>query len=204
MNSDHSISVWLNSLEHNDDEAAREIWNKFHKRLIGVAMKRLRGSPNRGADADGVVNEAFASFFRRFENGNYPNLKDRDGLWRLLLTITENKVRYQMRHDLAKKRGAGRVRGESVFKSPAEASVNAGFDRLASAEPTAEEVATFNDTFTDLLHRLTDEQREVAILRMQSYSTLEISKRLDRSMATVERRLRQIREAWSNVESIPD
>lgn len=197
MSNDNSITGWLKSLENNGDEAAQEIWNKFHKRLVAVAMRRMRGAPGRLADGDDVVNDAFATFYRRFDNGEYPDLKDRDGLWRLLLTITENKARRQMRHDLADKRGAGQVRGESVFLSGNEPKLASGFDRFAGIEPTPEDAVILNETLNELLGHLTAEQREISMLRMQAYSNQEISERMKLSIATVERRLRQIRENWS-------
>ena len=79
MSNEHSVTIWLHALrQEKDTQAAQELWNRFQKRLIGVAMRQLKTN-NRMADADDVVNDAFASFCHRFEAGQYPDLKDRDG-----------------------------------------------------------------------------------------------------------------------------
>lgn len=200
MKNDHSITSWLNELKgHHDTDAAQQIWNRFQKRLIGVAMRQLRGSVQRMADGEDVVNDAFASFYRRMESGQYPALVDRDGLWRLLLTMTENKARKQLRRELAQKRGAGNIRGNSVFMSASTSENNGGFERLASTEPTPEDAVCLQESLSELLDRLTDEERQVALLRMQAFANTEIAEQTGFSLATVERRLKHIREKWSDL-----
>lgn len=201
MSNEHSISDWLQALRDGSDaEAAQEIWNRFQKRLIGVALKQLRFTAKRTADGEDVVNEAFASFYRRIENGEYPDVKDRDGLWRMLLTITENKARKQLRRELAAKRGAGKTRGDSIFRSSPNPADWAGFEQIASTDPTPDDVMMLRDTMSDLFDRLSDEERTIATLRMQSYSNAEVSQETDLSLATVERRLKKIREKWSELD----
>ncbi|QDU81189.1 RNA polymerase sigma factor [Polystyrenella longa] len=197
MSDDHSVTNWLHALrEENNNDAAQEIWNRFQKQLIGVATRQL-GTNNRMTDADDAVNDAFASFCSRYEEGQYPDLNDRDGLWSLLLTMTENKARKQLRRELADKRGAGNVRGDSIFYSPTKGDGQGGFDRIASVEPSPEDVLTLKESMEELMGKLTDEECEIALLRMQAYANTEIAEKTKHSLATVERRLKQIREKWS-------
>jgi hypothetical protein len=41
----------------------------------------------RAADEEDVVQDAFHSFFRGVSAGRFPQLNDRDNLWRLLVAI---------------------------------------------------------------------------------------------------------------------
>ena len=56
---------------------------------------------------------AFHSLCDRVGRGQFPQLADRDDLWRLLVTITARKVISAVRHQTRQKRGGGRVVGES-------------------------------------------------------------------------------------------
>ena len=47
-----------------------------------------------------------------------------------------------------------------------------------------------------MLDKLDDEMRPVVYLRMDGYTNEEISQRLNRSLATIERRLRLLRDQW--------
>lgn len=198
----NSVTGWLHSLRDGDEAAAEKVWERFFHRLVTAAARQLRRGVNRVADEEDVAVDVFDSFCRRIQTGAYPNLSDRDELWRLLLTITENKARNQIRHERAQKRGAGGVRGDSVFYARAESANAPGFDRFSSIDPTPEDVAIMDETMTELLDRLTDEQREISIQKLQGYSNREISMNVALSVATVERRLRQIRTQWSDL--VPD
>ena len=56
---------------------------------------------------------AFHSLCERVGRGQFPQLADRDDLWRLLVTITARKVISALRHQTRQKRGGGKVVGES-------------------------------------------------------------------------------------------
>ncbi len=186
--------------ENRDGDAAQALWEKFHRRLLGVAARQLGGNARGVGDADDVVNDAFASFYRRVEQGEYTAVNDRDGLWRLMLTITENKAKKQLRRELAQKRGAGKNRGDSIFYSSPQSEAGGGFDRFAASEPTPDDVAVLQETMAELLALLTDDEREIAIMRMEAWSNTDIADRRSLSLATVERRLKKIREKWSELE----
>ncbi len=203
MRDDHSVTNWIHVLrETNDGDAAQALWEKFQKRLLGVAARQLGGNVRGAGDADDVVNDAFASFYRRVEHGEYTAVNDRDGLWRLLLTITENKAKKQLRRELAQRRGAGKNRGDSIFYSSPQSEAGGGFDRFAAAEPTPDDVAVLHETMAEMLALLTEDEREIAIMRMESWSNTEIADRRSLSLATVERRLKKIREKWSELEIV--
>ena len=86
------VTLWIGQLQAGDPAATRPLWDRYFHRLVGLARKRLRGSPRRAADEEDVALSAFASFCRGVEHGRFPRLEDQDDLWRLLVTITARKA----------------------------------------------------------------------------------------------------------------
>ncbi len=59
---------------------------------MALARTGLRGAARRVADEEDAALSAFDSFCRRAAQGQFPDLKDRDGLWALLVVITARKA----------------------------------------------------------------------------------------------------------------
>jgi len=68
--------------------------------LVGLARTKLHGSPRRVADEEDVALSAFDSFCRNAAQGRFPQLFDRDGLWKLLVLLTARKAAHQRRDEL--------------------------------------------------------------------------------------------------------
>jgi DNA-directed RNA polymerase specialized sigma24 family protein len=114
-----------------------------------------------------------------------------------LVTITERKAINQWRKQARRKRGGGRVRGESVFLQRVGSGIEPTIDQVAGQEPTPELAAMVAENFQGLLDCLdSDELREIALLKLQAFTNNEIAEAIDRSLPTVERRLRLIRDTW--------
>jgi RNA polymerase sigma factor (sigma-70 family) len=196
MSSHSSVTLWLDQLREGDSHAAQRLWERYWSRLIGVAHARL-ASPRSGlADEEDVAQEAFDAFFRAARAGRYPQLEDRDDLWRLLVRITENKA-----HDLIKgenrlKRGNGRLRG---LASPENGSSSAApLSQHASPEPTPEFAVEAMDEFRRLLGMLGDDElQRIALMKMEGYTREEIARESGCVPDTIGRRLRLIRAIWS-------
>src|SRR5262245_26456883 len=105
MSSEGSVSRWLGGLQEGDDGAIRQLWDRYFHRLIALARARLRSAPLRAADEEDVALSAFDSFCRQAEQGRFPNLADRESLWRVLAVITTRKAAHQMRDEARLKRG---------------------------------------------------------------------------------------------------
>ena len=88
MPTDDAVTVWLGRLRAGDAAAARPLWDKYFHRLVALARARLRSAPRRAADEEDVALSAFDSFCRNAEAGRFPDLTDRDSLWRLLAAFT--------------------------------------------------------------------------------------------------------------------
>src|SRR5262249_56241354 len=83
------------------------LWERYYRRLVGLARKRLLSARRRAADEEDIVQNAFHSFFRAAAQGRFPHLDDRASLWRLLGVITANKALRQLEHEHRLKRGGG-------------------------------------------------------------------------------------------------
>src|SRR5919198_391675 len=102
-----SVTRWLGPLLAGDPAAAQQLWERYFRRLVGLARTKLRGAPRRAADEEDVALSAFDSFCRHAERGRFPQLDDRHDLWRLLVTITARKALYLIRDEHRLKRGGG-------------------------------------------------------------------------------------------------
>lgn len=196
MASDESVSQWLQLLQEGESAAAQPLWERYFRRLVGLARVKLRDQPRRVADEEDVALSAFASFCRGAEAGRFPQLSDRDDLWRLLVTVTERKALNLVRDQNRQKRGGGAVQGESALH-PCDASTPRGLDTVAGREPTPEFAAQVAEQCRRLLELLDDnELRSIAIWKMECETVPQIADRLGCAVTTVERRLRLIRRIW--------
>jgi RNA polymerase sigma factor (sigma-70 family) len=194
MSSQGSVTYWIDALQTGDPAAAQQLWQRYFPRLVGLARARLQGASRRAADEEDVALSAFDSFCRRAAQGHFPDLKERDGLWALLVVLTARKATELLRHDHRMKRGGGMVRDESALQPAEGDSGPAGLDDLPGNEPSPLEAALLAEEVETLLARLRDPAlRQVAVWKLEGYTNAEIATRLGCSEPTVERRLALIR-----------
>jgi DNA-directed RNA polymerase specialized sigma24 family protein len=199
MTSNGSVTYWINQLKAGDAAAAQPLFERYFGPMMRLARARLQGRPGRGVDEEDVALSAFASFCRGADQGKFPQLKDHDNLWRLLVVITSRKAADERQRARRKKRGGGAVRGESAFLDNQSAGEERGIDQVIGPEPTPQFGALMADEFQRLLARLNDDTlRAIALWRMEGYSNDEIAAKLDRDLRTVERKLRLIRSLWQD------
>jgi DNA-directed RNA polymerase specialized sigma24 family protein len=197
MPADPPISHWLSDLK-TDDAAAQGLWENYFQRLVALARRKLPANARRVADEEDVALSAFNSFCDGVRRGRFPQLSDRDDLWRLLVVITARKAQAHARLQTRLKRGGGQVRGESVFAATDGGPEGAGMGQVAGAEPTPEFTAEVADQCRRLFGLLEDEGlRAIASLKMEGYTVDEIAAKIGRSRRSVLRRLELIRELWS-------
>jgi RNA polymerase sigma factor (sigma-70 family) len=198
MSSTGSVTTWIGQLQAGDRAAAQHLWERYFPRLVGLARKKLRGVRCRAADEEDVALSAFDSFCRAAEQGRFPRLSDRDELWAVLVCITARKSLDLRDHERRKKRGGGRVEGESVLDGLlGDEDRAAGIAQVVGSEPTPELAAQVAEEFRRLLERLpTEELRSIALWKLEGYTNAEVARRLDCAEVTVERRLQVIRAVW--------
>ena len=194
MSATGSVVSWLARLREGDAGAAQHLWEQYFARMVGLARKRLRGARRREADEEDVALSAFDSFCRGAEQGHFPDLRERNNLWRLLVNITARKALHLLARQGRLKRGGGKLRGESALLEAAE---GGGIEAVVGNEPTPEFAAQVAEEYQRLISQLGDEQqRAIAVWKMEGHTNEEIAARLGIALATVERRLRLIRKTW--------
>ncbi|MGA2618141.1 MAG: ECF-type sigma factor [Thermoguttaceae bacterium] len=191
-----SISQWILGAKEGQSQAVHALWGRYFERLVLLARQRLAALPRRAADEEDLALSAFATFCRAAEEGRFPDLADRDDLWRLLITITAQKAIDRARHDGRAKRGGGRVRGESALAFGHPGDTTHGLDQVVGDSPTPEFAATMADECARLLGQLDDDLQQIALAKMEDFTNQEIAGKLDCSVSTVERSLRLIRKIW--------
>ncbi len=92
MSADNSVSRWLEGVREGNDADVQKLWDRYFQRLVRLASARLPGHVRRMSDEEDLALSAFHSFCDRVGRGQFPQLVDRDDLWRLLVTITTRKV----------------------------------------------------------------------------------------------------------------
>ncbi|MCO6455182.1 MAG: helix-turn-helix domain-containing protein [Pirellulaceae bacterium] len=191
--SEGSVTVWLDSLKRGDDEAARQLWNRYFARLVGLARSRLAAAPTRLADEEDAALSAFDSFCRGAEQGRFRQLEDRDDLWQLLVVLTVRKILDQRNYERRQKRAARHADGELAA---AELTLEQ-WDQVLGGEPTPEMAAIVAEEFSRLMGRLEDaELRSIALLKMEGYTNQEVAEQLGCARRTVQRRLQLIKTLW--------
>jgi DNA-directed RNA polymerase specialized sigma24 family protein len=197
-----SITGWLGNLKEGDQAAAQPLWERYFSKLVTVARAKLRRMRRMTADQDeeDAALSAFNSFCAGAARGKFPQLADRDDLWRLLVVITARKAMAQASREKRQKRGGGRVVEEAVlFAHSIEGNDGsiAGLERIAADGPTPEFAAMMAEEYSRLLNALDDDGlRHVAVSRMEGYNNDEIAEQLGCARRTVARRLDLIRKTW--------
>jgi DNA-directed RNA polymerase specialized sigma24 family protein len=143
------------------------------------------------ADEEDVALSAFDSFCRNAQNGVFPRLDDRNDLWQVLLVLTVRKARTLARCERRLKRGAGRL---VTFADLDDEDVEAAL----ATEPTPEVALQLAEECQQLLGCLNDDSlRRVALFKLDGHNNREIAERMGCVEKTVERKLRSIRQLWS-------
>ena len=177
MSSPDPVSLWISQLKEGERDAAGLLLQRYFGRLVQLARARLRAQPGLAADDEDVALSAFKSLCLGAERGRFPQLDDRNDLWRLLALLAIRKA-----IDLQRRRQA---RGE-----PGAADV----EQLLSGDPPPDLAAELAEEYRRLLDRLGDATlRAVALWKVEGHSNEEIAQKLGCGLRSVERKLHRIR-----------
>jgi DNA-directed RNA polymerase specialized sigma24 family protein len=194
-----SVSGWIDLLKAGDSDAAQPLWERYFHRLVALARSKLPEMHRRAADEEDVALSAFDSFCRGAEAGRFPQLADRNDLWRLLFTLTARKAFDQMRDENRLKRGGGAVLGQSALAACGGAD-GGDFEWFVGREPSPESAAMVAEECRRLLMGLkSDELRSIAVWKMEGFTNEEIAVKLSCATTTVERKLQRFRAHWEEV-----
>lgn len=190
MSNSTNVSHWIHLVKTGDSAAATHIWQHYFDRLVRSVRARLYGQNRAVSDEEDIVLSVFDSFYNAAENGRFPDLSDRDDLWRLLLRMAARKVVDKRRHDLRQRRG-GNVRLHSLDQAGDDEKVI----EVIGVEPSPEMVLMMQESMEQLFSHLgVGQLRDLAGAKLEGYSNAELAQRFGCSERTIERRLNLIRE----------
>jgi DNA-directed RNA polymerase specialized sigma24 family protein len=202
MTAGESVTCWIDQLKGGDREAVQRLWERYYERLVGEARRWLRRAPaGPAADEEDVAQGAFASFCRRAAEGRFPRLYDRNDLWQLLVVIAFRKTCNQIVHERRRQPRGGRVLHASALAVGPGGDESALFADMIGQQPSAAMAAQTAEECRRLLAELgSEELRQVALWKLEGFTNEEIAPRMNggegRSLATVERKLKEIRLRW--------
>jgi DNA-directed RNA polymerase specialized sigma24 family protein len=180
-----SVTVCLDQLKEGDPAAIQRLWERYFHRLIRLAQAKLRAAPRLAGQDEDVALNALDSFFRAVERDRFPQLRDRNDLWQILVMLTLRKTYGLMRRER---------RRIPVANGPGVAEF---LEQASNREPTAEEAVEFAEECERLLDLLKNPKlRQVTLWKLEGLTNEEIARKLNCVPRTVERKLHAIREIW--------
>jgi hypothetical protein len=102
-----SFAGFLGRLQSRDDTAARELFGRFTRQLIAVALRHIDAGLRHKVDPEDVVQSAYKSFFVRYGDGTL-DVVNWNSLWGLLTLITARKCAERAAYHTAARRGVAR------------------------------------------------------------------------------------------------
>jgi RNA polymerase sigma-70 factor, ECF subfamily len=183
-----SDSLLLCRFRRGSQEAARQIFHRYARRVRALARAKCASRLAKHVDPEDIVQSVFGTFFRGASCGRY-DIPEGEDLWKLFLVLALNKVRAEGVFYLAAKRDArltfaldhlpASVRLKGQTREPAQ-----GFSKLVIEEALA---------------RLPSQHRSIVALRTEGHGVAEIAQQLGRSKRSVERILQESRSKLSAV-----
>jgi RNA polymerase sigma factor (sigma-70 family) len=193
-------SEWSGNLmarwQAGDQQAADELFRRYASQLVALARSRLPAAMTARVDPEDVVQSVYRSFFAGASDGRY-ELSRAGDLWKLLVTITLNKIYRQVARNQRGKRSVSR---EQSYGS--EDSLLALPTRGTAAEPSPAEAAALAEEVERLLRELDPLEGRVLQMRLEAYSLEEIAVAAGCSQRTVRRALTRIRERLEQERSV--
>ena len=161
----------------------REGFERFTRRLIGLARRHLDERLQHKIDPEDVVQSAYKSLYIRYGDELFASQSAGD-LWRLLALITVRKCADRVRYHTADCRDLSREVGAALPDDPEP------WREAVGREPTPEHAAVLAETVEHVLRNVDPDERPIIEMSLQGYSTQEVSQRIGRA----ERSVRRLRE----------
>lgn len=182
---EHQDRSLLRLFQAGDQNAARELFERYVERLLALARRRISQRLASRVDPEDVVQSVFRTFFDRAKAGQF-TIEDPHDVCKLLARITVHKTLRQVAYHKAAKRDPSL----ETTQSPE------GQDRLMELldrEPTPDDANAFMDQLEHFLGQLRPQDREILELRMQGYNNLEIAEKLGVSDRKIRRLMERVR-----------
>lgn len=196
MSNDASFADLMGRLRSGEDDAARELFVRFARRLVGLARGHLDGRLIAKVDPEDVVQSAYKSFFVRHRQGDL-EVGSWDGLWGLLTLITLRKCA-----DRAAYYGAGKRDLSKEAAAAATDSAPGAWQLAVDRDPRPDEAAALAEAVEALFRSLDDpDERGVLELSLQGYTATEISQALGRAERSVRRLRERVRKRLERMQA---
>ena len=199
------VTLLFRRAESGDDEAIADLFNFYFDRLAGFGGLLLSPNSQRVLDGEDLAQSVFAKFLRdaeagfRDKDGKLIKLENRNQVWAMLAYRLEKRAANRQRFMNAKKRGNGKVAGESAFRTSEGDWDPNGIGEIGDNQ--------FSDLFDDIekLHKtlleiLANEEDpllyQIGALTLAGKLPKEISESLGISLASVYRKIKLIKECW--------
>lgn len=188
---DDESLLLLQRWESGDQQAAREIFDRYTNRLLALARSRLDKRLNRRMDVEDIAQSVYRCFFSRASEGAY-TVNESGDLWRILATITVNKLRNRHRDNTAEKRS---YQCELSFNESVSSLVFS--PEAVAAEPTPDEAVALVEELDAVLLSHQPVHREIITLYLNGLTIAEIAEESARTERTVRRILERLYKVLS-------
>jgi RNA polymerase sigma-70 factor, ECF subfamily len=176
----------MQRLRAGEDDAAREVFQRYTRRLVALARRQVADRLAHRIDPEDVAQSALKSFFVRHRDGQL-HVGGWDGLWSLLALIVRRKCLDRVELHTAARRDPGR-------EVSAPAGQQQPWELAADREPLPEEAALLTETVEQLFRAADADERAVLELSLQGWTAAEISLALGRALRTVQRLRETVRK----------
>lgn len=188
-----SVTILLQQIRCGEQDAIQPLFELYFGRLAALGRSLLPERFQRVADGEDLALEVLTAFFAAAGSGTLPELQTRGDVWRMLARRLQQRAANEIRRHSTQKAGDGLVRGESVFIAAPGNNQLGGLDQARDHRMDA----LLHELNRDLVERLDDALlQDIARLLLEGHSVDDIAAKLDRSRATVYRKLDLIRAAW--------
>jgi RNA polymerase sigma factor (sigma-70 family) len=187
-NGEGDMAELLARCRQGDAAASEAIFHRYVNRLVAFARTRLSAKLAQRVDPEDVVQSVYRSFFTRARDGQY-TLDHSGDLWRLLATITINKLHKQVEFHSAQKRSFDREQSlsaeDSLGNFPAE--------QLAR-EPSPADAMAAVEELQLVMEKLSPLQRQMLELYLQGNDIADVAAAVERSERAVRRLLALVKQ----------
>lgn len=168
MFDDATFTGFIQRIRAGDDQAAEELVRRYEPLIRREVRLRIEDERlNRAFDSMDVCQSVLASFFVRAAAGEY-DLDEPQNLVRLLVSMARNKLASKARLEHRQRRDHRRV---TVTDPEA-------MNELIDGQPSPSEVLSRRELLEQMRASLSDEEREIADLRVEGLAWEQVAERL--------------------------
>ena len=181
-----SITGWVRSVQHGDEQAAANLWEQYSVQLAMYARRKL-GRSTSFYDEEDVVVSAFHSALEALGKRTYS--MNRNKFWALLATVAARKICREVTKSQAQKRVPG---CDKKIVSLSEEDI-----AYCQKSFPPDVAVAFAEQLRNLLDQLPrDDLKTIVTLKLEGHTNREIAAKLNRGLSSIERKLGQIRRHW--------